>query len=273
MKTAETLRLVLRDPARAVRLRPEIALIPLVFVLVVGGWEGIVRGWGVSQLILPAPSSIVFALYQGFANGLLWYGFLVTLQEIILGYLLAAASAFLLGAVISQMRVVEATLYPYIVAFQTLPKIAIAPILLIWVGFGIASKVVIAALVAFFPILVNTIVGLKATSPDKIDLMRSLAASRWKIFRLVQLPEALPYIFAGLNVGIVLAVLGAIVGEFVGATAGLGYLILQMNYDMDISGMFAVLAILGVMGIAFHLLVGGIRRRVIFWQKDNTGNP
>lgn len=268
--TAEALKLIARDPGRAVRLKPEIVLIPLVFVVVVGGWEAIVRGLKVSELILPSPSSITFALFQGFANGLLWHGFLVTLQEILLGYVLAAFTAFLMGAVISQVRIVEATLYPYIVAFQTLPKIAIAPILLIWVGFGVASKVVIAALVAFFPILVNTIVGLKSTSPDKIDLMRSLAASRWKIFRLVQLPEALPYIFAGLNVGIVLAVLGAIVGEFVGAKAGLGYLILQMNFDMDISGMFAVLVILGVMGIAFHLIMGGIRRRVIFWQKDNA---
>lgn len=273
MRASDALKLIARDPARAVRLRPEIALIPLVFVLVVGGWEAIVRGWRVSELIIPAPSVIVFALFQGFANGLFWHAFLVTLEEILLGYFLAAVSAFMLGALVSQVRIVEATLYPYIVAFQTLPKIAIAPILLIWVGFGMASKVVIAALVAFFPILVNTIVGLKATSPDKIDLMRSLAASRWKIFRLVQLPEALPYIFAGLNVGIVLAVLGAIVGEFVGAKAGLGYLILQMNFDMDIAGMFAVLVILGTMGIAFHLLVGGIRRRVIFWQKDNANLP
>ena len=136
------------------------------------------------------------------------------------------------------------------------------------IRFGLITVVVIAALVSFFPILVNTIVGLKSAPADKIDLMRSLAASRWKIYRLVQLPEALPYIFAGLDVGIVLSVLGAIVGEFVGSKAGLGYLILQLNFDMDMAGMFAILVILGVLGIILHLIVVGVRRRVIFWQKD-----
>ena len=137
------------------------------------------------------------------------------------------------------MRLLELTLYPYIVAVQTLPKVAIAPLILIWVGLGIEGKIIVAAMVSFFPMLVNTIAGLKAAPQDEIDLLRSLSASRWKIFRYVQLPEALPYIFTGMNIGLVLSVLGAIIGEFIGAKAGMGYLILQMNYNMDISGMFA----------------------------------
>jgi len=161
-------------------------------------------------------------------------------------------------------------LFPYVVAIQTLPKIAVAPLVLIWVGVGLESKVVIAAMVSFFPMLVNTIVGLKSTPADKIDLMRSLSASRWKIFWYVQLPEALPFIFAGLNVGIVLSVLGAIVGEFIGAKVGLGYLILQMNYIMDIAGMFAALVVLGVMGILLNSGMQYVRRRVIFWQSDSV---
>ena len=117
--------------------------------------------------------------------------------------------------------------------------------------------------------LVNTIVGLKSTPQDKIDLMRSLSASRrWKIFWYVQLPEALPFIFAGLNIGIVLSVLGAIVAEFVGAKAGLGYLILQMNYNMDIAGMFAALVVLGIMGIVLNSAMTFARRRIVFWQSD-----
>ena len=264
------LRMLLHDPRGAIRRKPEIALIPFTLVIFVGGWEGMVRVLGVTEIVLPAPSAIALALYQGFATGLFWYNLLVTLSEILAGYTLAMVAAFLLGAVISQLRLVEATLYPYIVALQTLPKIAIAPIIIIWVGFGISSKVMIAAMVSFFPMLVNTIVGLKSTPSDKVDLLRSLAASRWKIFYLVQLPEALPYIFAGLDVSIVLAVLGAIVGEFVGAKAGLGYLIIQFNFDMDISGMFAILVILGVLGITLHLIVVAVRNRVIFWHKTTA---
>src|SRR4051794_35217746 len=162
-----------------------------------------VRAFSVSAFVLPAPSEIVFALKQGFATGLLWAALKITLLEIVLGFTLAALSALILGTLISQIRILEVTIYPYIVALQTVPKIAIAPLIVAWVGFGIESKVVIVMLVAFFPMLVNTIVGLKATPEDKIDLMRSLAAPRWKIFYMVQLPEATPYIFAGLSIGIV----------------------------------------------------------------------
>lgn len=259
-------------PARKRRVRRDrrmqMILVPLVFVLAVGGWEAAVRGLGVSAFVLPAPSDIVAALRQGFATGILWEALKVTMLEIVLGFILAAASALTLGTLISQVRILEITIYPYIVALQTVPKIAIAPLIVAWVGFGIESKVVIVVLVAFFPMLVNTIVGLKATPEDKIDLMRSLAAPRWKIFYMVQLREAMPYIFAGLSIGIVLAVLGAIVGEFVGAKAGLGYQIVQMNYNLDISGVFAVLIVLAVIGISFDFLTTQVRRRLLFWHKE-----
>lgn len=259
-------------PGRKRRLRRDrrlqMILVPLVFVLAVGSWEAAVRGLGVNAFVLPAPSDIVVALRQGFANGLLWEALKVTMLEIVLGFILAALSALVLGTLISQIRILEITIYPYIVALQTVPKIAIAPLIVAWVGFGIESKVVIVVLVAFFPMLVNTIVGLKATPEDKIDLMRSLAAPRWKIFYMVQLPEAMPYIFAGLSIGIVLAVLGAIVGEFVGAKAGLGYQIVQMNYNLDIAGVFAVLIVLAVIGISFDFITTQVRRRLLFWHKE-----
>jgi NitT/TauT family transport system permease protein len=251
------------------RRRPEFLLIPVTFVLIIGTWEALVVLLEVSEFVLPAPSAIGIALYQGFASGLFMYNLWYTLTAILLGYLLSAVVAFLLGTAISQIRILEATIYPYVVALQTMPKIAIAPLIVMWVGFGIESKIVIAALVPFFPMLVNNIVGLKAASPEKIDLMRALCASRTKIFFMVQLPEALPYIFAGLNIGIVLAVLGAIVGEFVGSRAGLGHLIIQMNYNMDIPGVFAVLIILAVLGITLNFIVVALRRRLIFWHKES----
>lgn len=239
-------------------------------VLLFAAWELAARMLHISELLLPAPSRIVGALIDGFRSGLFTTGLKATLSEIVLGFLLAASAAFVCGVAISQIRIVEVMLYPYIVALQTLPKIAIAPFVLIWVGFGIESKVVIAAMVAFFPILVNTIVGLKSAPPEKIELMRSLSASRPKIFWYIQLPEALPFIFAGLNIGIVMSVLGAIVGEFIGAKAGLGYLLLQMNYNMDVVGMFAVLVLLGIMGIVLNALMQFARRRIVFWQPEQS---
>jgi NitT/TauT family transport system permease protein len=256
------------SPRGRFRFRPEMILIPGVAVLLIGGWEAACRLLKISDFILPPPSGIAVALYQGFMSGQFVTGLFATMSAVVLGFLASAAVAFVLGTLISQIRLVEVTLFPYVVAIQTLPKIAIAPLILIWFGVGLESKVVIAATVSFFPMLVNTIVGLKSTPQDKIDLMRSLSASRWKIFWYVQLPEALPFIFAGLNIGIVLSVLGAIVAEFVGAKAGLGYLILQMNYNMDIAGMFAALVVLGIMGIVLNSAMTYARRRIVFWQSD-----
>ncbi|MCC6778886.1 MAG: ABC transporter permease [Hyphomicrobiales bacterium] len=256
------------EPAVRARTGVETLLVPLFAVLIVGAWELACRGFGVSDLILPAPSQVLVALYQGFRSGQFLTGLWATSTAVVLGFLVSATGAFLLGTLISQIRLVEVMVFPYVVAIQTLPKIAIAPLIMIWVGVGLESKIIIAAMVSFFPMLVNTIVGLKSTPEEKIDLMRSLSASRWKLFRYVQLPEALPFIFAGLNIGIVLSVLGAIVGEFISAKAGLGYLILQMNYNMDIAGMFAALVVLGIMGIVLNSAMQYARRKIIFWQPD-----
>lgn len=260
----------LRRLLAQVRARPEWVCVPVTMILLIGGWEWYVTAHKVSTLILPPPSDIVTALYSGLANGVYVKALYATLQAIVLGFLLSASVAFILGTLISQVRLLEATIYPYVVALQTLPKIAIAPLILVWVGLGIESKIIIAALVSFFPMLVNTIVGLKSAPADKLELMHALTASRTKTFFLVRLPEALPYIFAGLQIGIVLAVLGAIVGEFVGSKAGLGYLIIQMNYTMDVAGMFAVLVILGVMGVALNVLITVLRKRIIFWQRTDV---
>jgi NitT/TauT family transport system permease protein len=171
-----------------------------------------------------------------------------------------------MGALVAQFRVIERTVYPWLVALQTLPKIAIAPLIIIWAGYGVQSKIIIVALVALFPVLVNTIIGLKSCDQGKLDLMRSLGASNWAIFRMVRLPNALPFIFAGLNVAIVLAILGSIVGEFIGSKAGLGNLILESNVQFNVAQMFAILLILGVFGVGLSLLVRLVQQRLLFWN-------
>jgi NitT/TauT family transport system permease protein len=254
-------------PGAFVRSRPHLVLIPLVFVVFVAAWEGAVRFWSIPNFLVPAPSTVAGALTRGVRSGLYLSHLWVTLYEALLGFFIAAAAGIMLGAVIAQFRVMEQTFYPYLVALQTLPKIAIAPLIIVWFGFGISSKIIIAATVAFFPVLVNVIVGLKTIDAAKFDLMRSLRASRWQTFRLVTFPNALPFVFAGLDIAIVFSVLGAIVGEFVGAQRGLGNLILQFNFSLDIAGVFAVLILLSAMGVALHLIMQAVQKRIIFWAE------
>ncbi len=245
-------------------------LILAVFVAVMAGWHLVVTGLQVSHLIFPGPLGVGKAVHALFVTGEVWTHMGITLYEILAGFALGAAAGFVLGALIGQSALLEAVLYPYVVAFQTVPKVAIAPLFVLWFGFDTTSKVVITATIVFFPVLANTIVGLRSAPRDQIDLMHAFTASRWHVFRMVRLPHALPFVFAGLDIGIVLAVIGAIVGEFVGAQAGLGYLILQRNFSMDAGGMFAILILLAGIGIALHALMRLIARRVIFWSDTFT---
>ncbi len=247
---------------------PERPLSVLLFVGVMLFWEGAIRGFGISGLIIPPPSAVAQSLYEGAINNILITNTLVTFSETVLGFALGGALGLLLGGLIAQFPLVEKTLYPYIVAFQTIPKIAIAPIIVIWFGFGMSSKVIISAAIAFFPLLANTIAGLRSVPQDQVELLVAFTASRWQVFRMARIPQSLPYVFVGLDVAIVLSVIGAIAGEFVGAQAGLGYLILQRNFNMDMAGVFAVLTILSVMGIGLHVLVRTAQRKVVFWMEE-----
>lgn len=250
-------------PASARRL-----MIGSFFVLVMLVWQFGVKLFEVSPLIFPDPVAVVRSLYAGFASGEYWLHLGVTLHEILAGFAIGAGAGFALGVAIGQSRLLETVIYPYVVAFQTIPKVAIAPLFVVWFGFGVASKIVITATIVFFPVLANTIVGLRSASRDQIDLMMAFTASRWQVLWMVRLPNALPYVFAGLDIGIVLAVIGAIVGEFVGAQAGLGYLIMQRNFSMDTAGVFAILIVLSLIGIGLHALVKVIARRVTFWAES-----
>jgi NitT/TauT family transport system permease protein len=161
---------------------------------------------------------------------------------------------------------VEYFLYPFIVMFQAMPKVALIPLIVVWFGLGIASKVVSAALVAFFPLMVNTVAGLRSAEEDRINLMRSLAASRWQIFRMLQLPNAMPFIFAGLEIAMIFALIGAIVAELSNAQQGLGMMMQSLSFTMDVAGQFSILLILAVLGLVLNGTVSAIKRRVLFWD-------
>jgi NitT/TauT family transport system permease protein len=236
------------------------------FIVFVAGWELIVRGFGISKIVLPPPSAVAVAFWESLREGELHWHLAVTLYEVLAGFVLGSIGGLVLGFVIALSPLMERIFYPYVVAFQTVPKVAVAPIIVIWFGYGVSSKVVITATIAFFPLLANTIMGLRAAPQDQIEMMVSYTASRWQVFRMVRLLQALPYIFVGLDVAIVLSVIGAIVGEFVGAKAGLGYLILQKNFNFDMAGTFAILIILSVIGVGLHALIGIAQRRIVFWM-------
>ena len=238
----------------------------VLFVVLVSVWEAVVRILQIPQFILPAPSRVAEALWRGLTSGLYVEHLYYTLVSTVLGFLLGSALGFGLGTAVALSRRFEFFLYPYIVMFQSLPKIALAPLIVIWFGLGLSSKVVNAALVAFFPLLVNTIVGLKSADEDRVSLMRSLAASEKQIFWMLRLPNALPFVMAGLDVAMIFALIGAIVGEFVGAKRGLGMLIQSMNFTMDVSGQFSVLLILSVVGLLLNRCIQLIRKRVLFWD-------
>jgi NitT/TauT family transport system permease protein len=236
-------------------------------------WEAIVRVFEIPLFILPTPSNVFTALYRGIASSLYVDHVWITITETLLGFVLGTSLAFVLGTVIALSRPVEYFLYPFVVMFQAMPKVALAPLIIVWFGLGLTSKVVNAALVAFFPLMVNTIVGLRSAEEDKVNLMKSLAATRTQIFWMLQLPNAMPYIFAGLEIAMIFALIGAIVAEFVGAQAGLGMLIQSMNFTMDVAGQFSVLLLLSLLGLLLNGIVAGVRRRVLFWdasQKFNT---
>jgi NitT/TauT family transport system permease protein len=243
-----------------------VALTILLFCSSIIAWELIVRVFEVPTFIFPAPSKVAIALWRGFASGLYQKHLSHTLLETVLGFLLGSALGFFLGTAVALNRYVEYFFYPYIVMFQSLPKVALAPLIVVWFGLGLKSQVINAALVAFFPLLVNTMVGLKSADEDRLNLMRSLAASESQIFWMLRLPNALPFVMAGLDVAMIFALIGAIVAEFVGARAGLGMLIQTMNFNMDVSGQFSVLLILSIVGLLLNRCILLIRRRILFWD-------
>lgn len=247
-------------------------LIVLFFCVTMGAWEGLTRAMNVPSYVLPPPSDIVAALYRGLSSGLYLRHLMFTLQATLAGFFIGSVVGIALGAFIATFRYAEMLVYPYVIMFKSMPKVALAPLFTVWFGLGITSKIISASILVFFPLMVNTIAGLRSADEDRINLMKSMGASRYQIFRYLRLPSALPYIMAGLELAVVLALIGAIVAEFVGARAGLGTLIQIMNANMDGPGQFSVLILLSAIGLLMNLIVRKARKLVLFWDASTTSN-
>jgi NitT/TauT family transport system permease protein len=244
----------------------KILLRPLFIAALLLVWEAIVRLAHIPVFLLPAPSAIFVALYRGITSGLYEEHIVVTLSETAMGFIVGSLGGLLLGTCVALSRRFDYFISPVIVMFQAMPKVALAPLIIVWFGLGMTSKVMNSALVCFFPLMINTIAGLRSAEEDRVSLMRSLDASPMQIFTMLRVPNALPYIFAGLEIAMIFALIGAIVGEFVGAQAGLGMLIQSMNFTLDVAGQFSVLLILSVIGLVLNAGVSLVRRRVLFWD-------
>ncbi len=237
-------------------------------VSAIAACQALVSSGIVSRYVLPLPSSIPTEFGGLVDSGALGSNILTTVWEAFCGFAIATALGLALGTLIAEFRTVERIVYPYLIALQTMPKIALAPVLLVWFGFGLGSKIAVAAVISLFPILVNTIAGLKGCDQGRLDVLRALGAGRWDRFRLVKLPNALPFVFSGLSTAVMFALTGALVGEFVGSTQGLGYLIVQANSQMNIPQVFAVLLVLCAIGTAAFGLMQLLRRRFLYWSPN-----
>lgn len=240
-------------------------------LLVLALWQ--IASSGLPSSSLPSPAEVAETGWQD--RQLLLDNTWITLLEILLGLGAAVLIGVVLAGLIHSSKTVERALYPWLVVSQMIPVPAIAPIILIWTGFDLRPKIIVIALVSFFPIAVNAIDGLRATDPGKLRLLQTMGASRWQSYRLASIPSALPSLFSGLKVAVALSVIGAVFAEWVGSSEGLGHLILVFNNAGDTAAMFATVFLLSVIGIGLYALVLALERVLLPWHsafRDRTGD-
>lgn len=231
----------------------------------VGGWELYVRAARIDALLLPPPSAV--ARYLAGNGGIFFRNGITTLEELLVGFACGVVVGLSLGILMQLWRWFREAAYPWLVATQMVPIPAVAPILVLWFGFTLTPKAVTVALMCFFPVAVSTVDGLGAVNPELIRLLRSFGAGPWKVMKMAAFPSALPRIFSGVRIAMALSVVGAVVGEWVGSTRGLGYLMLQYENRGETAGLFATVAVLTAMGIVLFFLVGWIESLVLPWRR------
>jgi NitT/TauT family transport system permease protein len=262
-ETAET------PPARAKARNPN-ARYPLytlgILVVLLCIWEALPRLGLVNEILLPRFSKVAVAFVELVSQPFFPKHLFTTFSEIMIGFACGVTLGLTLGIALAISKVARAVTYPFVVAFQATPKVVFAPLFVAWFGFGMTSKVVMAIVISFFPVLINTLAGLESVPENAKMLMRSIRASRLQTFWRVSLPHALPIIFAGIKAAFVFAVIGAIVGEFIGASQGLGYLLNLYNFQLRIDRVFAVIVVLASIGAGGFFLLEWLDRKLIFWR-------
>lgn len=255
-------------PSAARRARnwlAEQALVGVIVVVVLGAWEVGVSGFRVPSFILPPPSQIIQHLVS--ARALLLEHTWVTVTEVVIGFLLSVAVGVPLAIGIVYSRIFAKVAYTFIVPLQTVPKVALAPLIVLWFGYGLLPKVLVACLISFFPIVIASVVGFRAIEQEMLYLARSLNASEWQVFLKFRLPRALPNLFGGFKVGIGQAVIGAVVGEFIAAERGLGYLQIVSSSRLETSLLFGSVAVISLVGLLLFSLLAVLERLAMPWYQ------
>ncbi len=230
-------------------------------------WDGAIAFWDIPAFVLPPLDEVGGAFWQGWWEGTLWEHAAATLAAAAMGLAIGATAGIVLGALVAEVRPVALAVYPLVIATQSMPTVALAPLIVVYLGVGLPSKVATVALLCFFPLFVNTVAGVRGAPPALVDLYRAFGAGRWRIFRDVRLPGALDGIMAALQVAVVLAFVGAVVSEFIAAQRGLGYVIRAFASDLNVPVMFAAIGGLAVLGALGGGLVRALHRALVPWRR------
>jgi NitT/TauT family transport system permease protein len=267
-----------RRPSALTRARAALpAVLPVVGSVVLGivAWQCVVTFADIPKYVLPAPAEVWHALVDGLGRdpttrASYWFHLFDTLKATLFGFFIGGSIGLVAASLMAESRLVERAALPYVVGLQSLPKVAIAPLLVIWLGYGIESKIAMASVLTLFPVLINSLAGFRSVPRERLELMLALKATRWQIFRYVKVPGALPMMFAGLHIGIVYAMLGTIVSEFTGAQRGMGVIMTQLQTVSDTAGVFAALVVLSCTGYVLISLMRLLQRRIVFWAEESA---
>lgn len=257
----------MRERKLFMRLLPLLSTL-VMLALFVGVWELLIVVGHISKYTLPSPGTVASELGTVLSSSAIWRDTVTTLIEAVSGFGIALAAGIVVGTILGRVRWLEVAMRPTIVTLQVVPKIALIPLFVIWMGFGVSSKIVIAAILSFFPIMLNVLLGVRSVDTGHRDVMNSLNSTRWATFRHLELPSTLPYVFTGMEVGIVLAVIGVIVGEYLGGNQGLGYEVITSLNNLDAPRLYAVIVLLALLGSILYFAISGLKRLVIPWHES-----
>lgn len=239
------------------------------FLFLIVLWQIVTMIGNVPSYVVPAPTDIWAAAVRNAQRGIYPPHLYATMQSVVIGYSTGVLAGVILGTIFVEVRLIERLFFPLVVALQSVPKVALAPLFVMWFGYGFTSKVITVTLLCLFPVLVNTVTGLKSADPDRVALIRAMTGNRFQVFRYVKLPSAAGHIFAAMQVSVVMALIGALVAEFVGSDRGLGILIQNGQLNLDTPGIFVILIMLSLLGITCTSIVRMVQRKVVFWESKS----
>jgi len=240
-----------------------LAVLPIVLIL----WELYIRIFNVPNYLLPKPYDLLVSLITLFTSGGVWKHITVTLKEILVGSVIGAAIGLALGYIMAKVKLIEKMVMPFVIIVQTAPKISLAPLFILWMGLGIESKAALVILVVSFPIMINEVTAIRSIDKNAYDLMKVLKANRWQVFRHIELPYSMEMLLSGVKLALTQAMTGAVIGEMIGAKAGLGYLLTLGSETYDIKMILNAVILLSVMGLLFYLISEYIERKALYWKE------